>query len=123
MVDIPDRDPELVLAEAAGHLAYLSTQAIYAEQPELWELGEHGRHHTHNDFVLHFGALAQGPDAFKAHMNYTQTLFRERGFPREWLSDALRIMKVVCSKHLEPRVATAALESLDAAEIAGGSDV
>lgn len=103
-----------VLEEAAGHLTFLATEAIYAEQPALWKRGKHGRFHTHNDFVLHFEALAQGPQAFPNHMSYTRRLFDDRGFPAHWVTDALRIMGEICEANLEPDVATAALDAIAA---------
>ena len=45
-----DRDPRIVLRESVGTLALAATNRLYAEQPELWKLGEHGRARTLEDF-------------------------------------------------------------------------
>lgn len=115
-IPLPARDPLDVLEEAAGHLAFLATETIYAEQPMLWARGKHGRFHTHNDFVLHFEALAQGPQAFANHIAYTRRLFNDRGFPAQWVTDALRIMADTCTANLAPEVANIAREAIEAAK-------
>ncbi len=68
------REPDVVIREAAPHLAFLATESMYADQPDLWDLGEKGRHHTLNDFTLHFQAVATGEDAFRSHVDYCYDL-------------------------------------------------
>lgn len=96
-----ERPADVVLGEAAAHLAFLATEALYAEQPELWDLGERGRHHTLNDFTLHFQALASGDGGFAAHVAYSRELFADKGFPAKWLTDAWRLMREIGEEHLD----------------------
>ncbi len=96
-----ERQADAVLTEAAAHLAFLSTKALYDEQPDLWKLGEDGRRHTLDDFVLHFTAVASGVDAFRAHVDYSYTLFAQRDFPRRWLDDAWRVMERIGAANLD----------------------
>lgn len=106
------RDPDVVMSEAAAHLAYLATEAIYGDQPELWDLGEKGRHHTMDDFRMHFSALATGTEGFRSHVEYSYELFRRRGFPTAWLDDAWRYMEEVMRIELPGEVADAFVERL-----------
>lgn len=114
-----EREVDVVLSEAASHLAYLSTEALYEEQPDLWKLGEHGRHHTLNDFTLHFRAIASGVDAFRAHADYSYALFEQRGFPRRWLDDAWELMERIGGGNLDEPARGVFLERLSA--VIGGS--
>ena len=102
----------VVLAERADHLAFLATDLMYDRQPDLWEMGEHGRQRTLEDFGHHFRALARGPDAFRAHVDYCYELFSGRGFPRSWLDDAWTTMAEVCRTSLPTDVAAQALLAL-----------
>ena len=87
------RPPATVLHEALGLLALTATRRLYAEQPELWELGEHGRARTLEDFTHHLRMLATlSEDAFRGHVEYCERLFEQRNFPRKWLEDAWRIL-------------------------------
>jgi len=107
------REPDVVIREAAPHLAFLATESMYADQPDLWDLGEKGRHHTLNDFTLHFQAVATGKDAFRSHVDYCYDLFRDRGFPRQWLDDAWTYMRAIGSTQLERRARDVFLDRLD----------
>ncbi len=95
------RDPDIVIREAAPHLAFLATESMYADQPDLWDLGEKGRQHTLNDFTLHFQAVAEGEDAFRSHVAYCYDMFQDRGFPRKWLDDAWSYMGAIGEAHLD----------------------
>ena len=87
------RAPAVVLAEYVGLLTMRSTDALYAEQDDLWALGEQGRQHTYEDFGHHFRVLAAlDADIFATHVRYCVDLFDKRGFPQRWLEDAWRIM-------------------------------
>lgn len=110
------REPTIVVAESAAHLAVLATRALYEEQPDLWRLGEAGRARTLEDFTHHFNALRplQVP-AFERHAAYCVSLFRPRGFPLRWLTDAWRIMRTVAEADLPPDVVEALVPCLDAA--------
>lgn len=109
----PERAPEAVLAEAVPLLALMATRGLYAEQPALWELGEHGRARTVEDFTHHFRALALlRTEAFRQHVAYCEDLFARRNFPRRWLDDAWRWMARTLRGELPPDVAQAALAVL-----------
>ena len=96
-------------------LALLATQELYEEQPELWEMGEHGRARTLEDFGHHFLALAALDEtAFVAHVDYCIKLFEGRGLPLRWLDDAWRVMAHVAASHLPPEVAVRAATILSA---------
>ncbi len=114
------RNPDVVIREAAPHLAFLATETMYADQPDLWDLGEKGRQHTLNDFTLHFQAVADGEDAFRSHVDYCYDLFRDRGFPRKWLDDAWTYMGAIGEAHLEPPARNVLLDLL--ASVPGSSD-
>lgn len=109
-----NRPVDTVLAEAAPHLAFLATEALYDEQPELWELGERGRFHTLNDFTLHFQALSTGVDGFGAHVSYTRQLFADKGYPERWLTDAWRVMREIASSQLDDPAREEFVRRLDA---------
>jgi hypothetical protein len=95
------RDPGAILDESAPALALVATGLIYAEQPALWEFGDHGRERTVEDFCHHFRALASmDVDVVAAHVRYCQDLFRERGFPRRWLGDAWRTMETTLHREM-----------------------
>ncbi len=111
-----ERAAEVVLAEQAGHLAFLATVRLYERQPELWEMGEHGRARTHEDFGHHFRALARGSNAFKAHIDYCYELFAARGFPHRWLDDAWLLMGEICNESLDQPVAEVAVKTLSVAQ-------
>lgn len=114
------RDPDVVIREAAPHLAFLATESMYADQPGLWDLGEKGRLHTLNDFTLHFQAVAEGEDALRSHVDYCHDLFRDRGFPRKWLDDAWTYMRAIGEAHLEQPVRDVLLDRL--ASVVGKPD-
>jgi hypothetical protein len=103
---LPARDPAVVLREAIGHLAFVATRAHYAEQPDLWALGEHGRARTLEDYTHHFRHLAPlREELWAAHLRYCEELFSRRGFPQAWLTDAWRIMGDVLTAELPAEVA------------------
>ena len=111
-----DRSPEVVLGEAAPMLALLATRGLYAEQPELWKLGERGRANTLQDFNHHFRALLPlNAEAFRSHVRYCEELFEARGFPARWLDDAWRWMAIVIERELPQEVAAPALRVLEEA--------
>ncbi len=107
-----ERTAEVVLAEQAGHLAFLATERLYERQPELWKMGENGRARTHEDFGHHFRALARGANAFRAHIDYCYDLFESRGFPHRWLDDAWLMMEEICRERLDEPVAEVAIKTL-----------
>lgn len=115
-----ERPVNTVLAEAAAHLAFLATEALYAEQPELWERGEHGRFHTMNDFILHFRAVSTGEEGFAAHVEYSRELFDDKGFPQQWLTDAWRIMRDTGAGELDEPARAEFLRRLET--VVGGTD-
>jgi hypothetical protein len=98
---VTDRPAHVVLTEVAPHLAYLATEALYEARPELWDRGEKGRFHTLDDFTMHFRAVAEGEAEFRTHVDYCHRLFAERGFPRDWLDDAWRFMRLIADRELE----------------------
>lgn len=110
----PPRPPAVVLREAVGHLSFVATERHYAEQPGLWELGEHGRARTLEDYGHHFTHLATlQPGTWQRHLAYCDELWRSRGYPREWLDDAFRIMADVMRDELDRDVAAPALALLE----------
>jgi hypothetical protein len=79
----------------------VATRRLYAEQPDLWSMGERGRSRTLEDFEHHFRALqALRLEMFEKHVRYCHDLFEERRFPRRWLDDAWRIMDGVLADEL-----------------------
>ncbi|HEY8679119.1 MAG TPA: hypothetical protein VIN39_10875 [Candidatus Dormibacteraeota bacterium] len=109
----PEREPTMVLSEAVGMLSFAALRALYEEQPALWQMGERGRARTLEDFAHHFESLATlDPDAFSAHVRYCETLFDHHHFPRQWLTDAWRVMALVIGREMPPAVATQAIEVL-----------
>ena len=99
-----ERAPEAVLRETAPLMAVLAARGLYAEQPELWQMGERGRERTVEDFGHHFGALVLlDQDIFSAHVKYCEALFQGRGFPQKWLDDAWRWMAIVMERELPCR--------------------
>jgi len=110
------REPTAVLAEAIGYLAFTATRRLYEEQPELWELGEHGRARTLEDFTHHLRMLAGlSPAIFATHVAYCDGLWAARNFPRRWLDDAWRILDGVLRDELPPYVHEPARDLLRAA--------
>jgi len=108
-----ERSPQAVLSETAPMLSLIATRHLYAEQPELWKLGERGRAHTIEDFNHHFHALTPlQPSVFRTHVAYCKEMFESRGFPLTWLSDAWRWMERVIVDELPPHVAEPALHVL-----------
>ena len=98
-----DREPRTVLAESIGYLALVATRRLYDEQPELWDLGEHGRARTLEDFTHHLKALATLDETtFRTHVDYCERLFRERNLPHRWLEDAWRTIDAVLGDELPP---------------------
>jgi hypothetical protein len=117
-----DRDPTVLLQENAAAMSLLATRRLYAEQPELWRLGEYGRARTLEDFGHHFAALARLDDrAFEAHVRYCYGLFGARGFPPRWLADAWRHMEPVLRSQLPPHAAEPAIALLLKTTSAGGT--
>ena len=120
MSDAPERDPRVVLGERVGHLTLVATEALYAEQPDLWRMGEEGRRGTFDDFGHHFRVLATlDPESVASHVRYCRNLFTQRGFPLRWLDDAWRTMTTVVRAELPAELASAAVEVLDAGVAAG----
>jgi hypothetical protein len=112
-VEDTERDPVAVLTEQVETLALLGTRRIYAEQPDLWQLGEYGRARTLEDFGHHLRRLAQlDEDVFRAHVVYCEELWRDRDFPRQWLLDAWRIVEDVLRDELPAAVADPAIAIL-----------
>jgi hypothetical protein len=106
-----------MLREAVGHLAYLATERHYREQPELWELGEHGRARTLEDYTHHFRHLAPLDErVWRHHRAYCYELFEQRGFPRRWLDDAWRIMRATLREHVDAAAGAPALSLLERAD-------
>ncbi|MEO9006254.1 MAG: hypothetical protein ABI401_03945 [Candidatus Dormibacter sp.] len=100
-------------------LAYRATEALYAEQPDLWRMGERGRARTLEDFGRHFEALTTlDTGLFREYVTYCMGLFSSHGFPQAWLVDAWRIMGTTIERELPATVSTPALGVLRA-----GSDV
>ena len=108
----PQRPPGVILAERAEHLAFLATEQTYVRQPELWEMGEHGRARTLEDFGHHFRAMARGTAAFQAHIEYCEKLFTSRNFPLRWLDDAWQTMGEICSAELGGEAFETAMDTL-----------
>jgi hypothetical protein len=112
---------EKLLVELADYLAVLATRAMYEEQPRLWQLGEHARARTLEDFKHHFRALATMDDVlFTSHVQYCIGLFRERGFAQQWLSDGWRLMAEVMGRELPPKAAEEAIRTLRHGVAGGG---
>lgn len=108
-----ERSPQAVLKELAPMLSIIATRRLYADQPQLWKLGERGRARTIEDFNHHFNALAPlEPSIFRRHVEYCQELFQSRGFPQQWLTDAWHWMERVMLDELPPHVAEPALDVL-----------
>lgn len=108
-----DREPRDILREAIGHLAFVATERLYAEQPDLWRLGENGRARTLEDFTHHLRALAPlSVDHLRRHVDYSRSLFDQRGFPQQWLTDAWRILEGVLRDELAAPVADRAVAVL-----------
>ncbi len=100
-------------------LAYQATVALYEEQPALWQMGERGRARTLEDFGRHFESLATlDRDLFAVYVGFCETLFDNHGFPRQWLTDAWRVMADVIRRELPAPVAEPAI-----AILAGASPV
>lgn len=108
------RPPSVVLREAAAHLAFLATERHYAEQPGLWERGEHARARTLEDYGHHFTHLATlRAETWQRHLDYCAEIWRSRGFPQAWLDDAFRIMGDVLRAGLDAETAEPALALLE----------
>lgn len=109
----PERRPEVWLRESIGWLALEATRETYEAQPALWELGEHGRARTIEDFAHHLNAVAPGEVGhWRAHLRYTVTLFDQRGFPQHWLTDAFSTLDRVLAAALPEAVTARARELL-----------
>ena len=101
----PERDPRTVLTESIGFLALVATRRLYDEQPQLWDLGEHGRARTVEDFTHHLKALATlDESSFRTHVEYCERLFRDRNLPHRWLDDAWRTIDAVLGDELPKSV-------------------
>ena len=113
--DAGEREPRTVLAESIGYLALVATRRLYAEQPALWDLGEHGRARTLEDFTHHLKALTTlDEDTFRGHVEYCRRLFADRNLPLRWLDDAWRTMDAVLTEELPPHAHRPAVELLHA---------
>ncbi len=111
-----EREPTQVLAEASPMLAFEATAALYEEQPGLWKLGEPGRARTLEDFGRHFECLATlDRDQYAGYVRYCEKLFDNHGFPRQWLTDAWRIMALVIRRRMPAPIAQVAIDVLAAA--------
>lgn len=109
------RPAAAVLAEAVGHLAFVATNRLYDEQPDLWDLGENGRARTLEDFTHHLRLLATlSESSFRDHVEYSRALFEKRGFPLRWLDDAWRTIDAVLRSELPAGVHEPALALLHA---------
>ena len=109
----PEREPLDVLRESVDLLALVATRRLYEEQPNLWDLGEHGRARTLEDFAHHFRRLSSlDREVFAEHVAYCERLFDQRDFPRRWLTDAWRTMEAVLTAELPPPVAEPAVALL-----------
>ena len=105
-------------AQKIGHLAWVATEALYPEQPELHARGEAARERVLEDFEHHLRALAcLNREVFARHVEYCYGMFAHRGFPRAWLDDAWRHMRSVVSRELEPTIARRACQILAAATV------
>lgn len=114
-VGSPEREPRVVLREMRPLLAWYATDRLYREQPGLWELGEHGRARTLEDFGHHLAALADlSADRFRQHVAYCLELFEGRSFPVQWLTDAWRTLDDVLEAHLPPPVGDLARATMHA---------
>lgn len=109
------RPPSAVLAEHHGLLTLRATESLYAEQPDLWSMGEAGRERTYEDFGHHIRRLVPlDADLFATHVRYCVDLFTQRGFPQRWLDDAWRVVEATLIAELPAEVATPAVEVLRA---------
>lgn len=98
-----ERDPRTVLAESIGYLALVATRRLYDEQPQLWDLGEHGRARTLEDFTHHLKALSPLDESIlRHHVDYCRQLFADRDLPLRWLEDAWRVLHEVLGDELPP---------------------
>lgn len=109
----PRRSARAWLQESLSSLALLATRDTYAQQPSLWELGEHGRARTIEDFEHHLRA-AMGTDAgWDAHLAYCLELFEARGYPHHWLTDAFATLSRVLVENLPSDVTADVRAHLD----------
>lgn len=109
----PPRPARVVLGEMVGYLALVATRRHYAEQPDLWRLGEHGRARTREDYEHHFRALVNLDEpTWRRHVDYCERLFAQRGYPRRWLLDAWRVMDDTLRAEVNAEVADEALALL-----------
>ena len=107
------RGAAVVLGESVGYLALTATRRLYDEQPDLWNLGEHGRARTLEDFTHHLRMLAGlQQEVFAEHVAYCHRLWSSRAFPTKWLDDAWRILDDVLREELPPHVHEPALAIL-----------
>lgn len=124
----PARPPAAWLDECRSVIALLATRDTYAEQPELWELGEHGRARTIEDFEHHLRA-ARGTDRqWREYVAYCLELFDARGFPFRWLTDAFATLSRVLAEHFPADITGEVRANLDAgpallAELAEERDI
>ena len=96
----PPRSPSAWLSESLSFLALLATRDTYAAQPRLWELGEHGRARTIEDFEHHLRAAMTSDRQWDDHLAYCVSLFAQRGFPLRWLTDAFATLERVLAENL-----------------------
>lgn len=112
----PERSPAAWLDECSTLIALLATRDTYAGQPSLWELGEHGRARTIEDFEHHLRAARGNAAQWRTYLDYCLTLFDARGFPFRWLTDAFTTLAAVLSREFPPEVTGAVRDQLEAGE-------
>jgi hypothetical protein len=113
-MSVAEREAADTLARSCDWLAALATQRLYVEQPDLERLGANGRARVLEDFGHHFRALASlDTPLFLAHSSYCYGLFAHRGFPRHWLDDAWRIMRVTVLEQFDDKVSDPVIRLLD----------
>ena len=112
----PPRPARAWLQESLSFLALVATRDTYAAQPSLWNLGEHGRARTIEDFEHHLRAAMGTDTGWNAHLAYCLDLFSSRGYPHRWLTDAFSTLSRVLLENLPPDVTAEARAHLDRGE-------
>lgn len=113
--DAPERAEDAWIRESVPWLSLMAARDTYAEQPELWRLGEEGRARTIEDFSHHLRAALAGELLWREHLQYSLTLFDSRGFPQRWLRDAFATLSDVLREAFGETFAAAVRARLDAA--------
>ena len=114
MPSTPARAPRAWLDECRSVVALLATRDTYASQPQLWELGEHGRARTIEDFEHHLRAAGGSERQWRDHVAYCLTLFDARGFPFRWLTDAFATLSRVLDEQFPADITGEVRANLDA---------